>query len=435
MAWDGFLNDKLKQKNYTYRSDAKRDILNAIRSYEDLHPEENVYVNEETQKQTAILCLTGTIPVSYKGSSYNIPIMIQILHAHPHKAPLVYVRPTSTMVIKPSRHVDDKGRVYLPFLTEWENQGSKVGLIELIKQLQIIFGQVPPVYAKSSQPPPIPSHHRPYPTPYPSSHPTGQPGGYVPHGGMPMPYPTNQTSHHQGYPSSHHTSYPQASTGQYTPHTGTTPYPVSNPYPAPAPVSANQYPSARNTTPYPVTSTATSQNEVQRQGSVIDEQMVRMSLLSTAEDKLKQRIREVFEMGRIEQDQLVLTKVQLESGNKQLTSMIQGMKDEQANLEANISLLEQKNEEIDNTLQKMEADSESMNVDETVVTTTPIHSQILDLFAEESAIEDTLYYLTEGLRREVVELDVFLKSVRKMSRRQFMLRATLLKAREVAGLR
>ena len=114
--------------------------------------------------------------------------------------------------------------------------------------------------------------------------------------------------------------------------------------------------------------------------------------------------------------------------------MIQSMKEEKANLEANISLLEQKNTEMDATIAKMETDSANMNIDEAVVTTMPIHAQILDLYAEESAIEDTLYYLTEGLRREVVELDVFLKSVRKMSRKQFMLRATLLKAREVAGL-
>jgi len=428
MAWDGFLNEKLKIRNYHYRNDAKRDILNAIRAYEDLHPEESQFVSDETGIQTTILCLVGTIPVSYKGSSYNIPILIQLLHGHPHQAPLVFVKPTSTMVIKPSRHVDDKGRVYLPLLTEWQKQGPKASLNELIKNLQGIFSQVPPVYAKSAQPP---SPLRPsYPTPYPTSQPGG---GYVPHGGMSMPHAAQQPSHHLGYPRIQ-TPYPQTSAGQYPAHTGST-YPVQSnscPYPVPTPVNANQVPPTQNVAPYPNTST---QNEVQRQGSVIDEKMVRMSLLTTAEDKLKQRIREVFEMGRIEQDQLQVTKVQLESGNKELNFMIQAMKDEKANLEANISVLEQKNEELDSTLQKMEEDSENMNIDETVVTTTPIHAQILDLFAEESAIEDTLYYLTEGLRREVVELDVFLKSVRKMSRKQFMLRATLLKARDVAGLR
>lgn len=435
-SWDRFLDDKLRSRNYSYRNDAKRDILNAIRQYEDLHPEESTYVNEESHKQLTIIALVGTIPVSYKGSSYNIPIMIQLLHGFPHQPPLVFVRPTSTMVIKPSRHVDEKGRVYLPLLTEWQNQGNKVGLIELIRQLQVIFGQAPPVYAKTSQPapPPRPS----YPTPYPSGGQPGGGGGYVPHGGMPM---AHQQPRHQGYqppyPQPNSTPYPTTQSGRSSyPGGSNPPYPNQGGSRPPAPYPGNQpFPNSQNITPYPAPAPATTeQNDLQRQNSVIDEKMVRMSLLSTAEDKLKQRIREVFEMGRIEQEQLQITKVQLESGNRELTTMVQQMKDEKSNLEANISLLEQKNEEIDTTLAKMESDSENMNIDEAVVTTMPIHSQILDLYAEESAIEDTLYYLAEGLRREVVELDVFLKSVRKMSRKQFMLRATLLKAREVAGL-
>lgn len=460
MSWDGYLNDKLKTRHYQYRMDAKKDILNTIRAYGDLHPEESLYFNEETNKQFNILCLTGTIPVSYKGSSYNIPILIQLLHSHPHQAPLVFVKPTSTMVIKPSRHVDEKGRVYLPMLTEWQqqNMGNKGGMIDLIKQLQIIFGQTPPVYAKSAQQPQtqqqqIPPHRPTFPTPYPAG---GQSGGHVPHGGMPMPqpsmYPSSQRSQFpQGYGVSGSTPYPSGNTpypSGNTPYpSGNTPYPSggSNPPPYPAATSMNSGP-VSNQSPYPSTSSQLQQNHlqqqqqqqtnnVQRQDSAIDEQMVRMSLLSTAEDKLKQRIQEVFEMARIEQENLQMTKVKLESGGTKLTSMMHEMREEKANLEANISLLEQKNSEIDDLLEKMESDSANMNIDETIVTTNPIHAQILDLYAEESAIEDTLYYLTEGLRREVVPLTEFLKSVRKLSRKQFMLRATLIKAREVAGLR
>lgn len=428
MAWDGFLNDKLKQRQYQYRNEAKRDIVNVLKIYPDLRPEESVYVGEDG-KQTTLVCLSGTIPVHYKGTSYNIPIQVWLLHGHPHQAPLVYVKPTSTMVVKPNRNVDLQGRVYLPFLTSWsQNQANKSDLIQLVQELQIIFGQVSPVYAKSAQqPPPRP----PYPSPYPNNQP-------VPHGGMGMPQPGGYASSyptsHPGYPTSHGTPYPSASTTPYTAHTTSgysTAYSMPG-NPTPYPSATTAYP-ATTVTPYPV---ATVQSQVpSRQGSVIDERTVRMSLLTTAEDKLKQRIREVFEMGRIEQDQLQITKTELESGNKALNALIRGMNNEKANLEANISLLDQKNKEINDMVQKLQDDSENMNIDEAVVTTTPLYNQILDLFAEESAIEDALYYLSEGLRREAVELDVFLKSVRKMSRRQFMLRATLLKARETAGLR
>ena len=35
--------------------------------------------------------------------------------------------------------------------------------------------------------------------------------------------------------------------------------------------------------------------------------------------------------------------------------------------------------------------------------------RILQLYAEENAIDDTIYYLGEALRKEVIELEVFLK--------------------------
>ena len=35
--------------------------------------------------------------------------------------------------------------------------------------------------------------------------------------------------------------------------------------------------------------------------------------------------------------------------------------------------------------------------------------RILRLYAEENAIDDTIYYLGEALRKGIIELDVFLK--------------------------
>ncbi|GFO14981.1 tumor susceptibility gene 101 protein, partial [Plakobranchus ocellatus] len=59
---------------------------------------------------------------------------------------------------------------------------------------------------------------------------------------------------------------------------------------------------------------------------------------------------------------------------------------------------------------------------------------LVDAFAEEQAIEDAIYYLGEALRKNVIELESFLKRVRELSRKQFMLRATIQKCREKAGL-
>ena len=60
--------------------------------------------------------------------------------------------------------------------------------------------------------------------------------------------------------------------------------------------------------------------------------------------------------------------------------------------------------------------------------------RLLNAYAEQAATEDAIYYLGEGLRRGVIELDVFLKHVRSLSRKQFMLRALMERCRQQAGL-
>ena len=67
-----------------------------------------------------MICLSGTIPMPYKGNTYNIPVNIWIHSDYPNQAPIVLVTPTKDMQIKPSKIVDGNGRVYLPYLHEWK---------------------------------------------------------------------------------------------------------------------------------------------------------------------------------------------------------------------------------------------------------------------------------------------------------------------------
>ena len=60
--------------------------------------------------------------------------------------------------------------------------------------------------------------------------------------------------------------------------------------------------------------------------------------------------------------------------------------------------------------------------------------RLINAYAEEAAIEDAIYYMGEALRSGVIDLEVFLKQVRQLARKQFMLRALMQKCREKAGL-
>lgn len=60
--------------------------------------------------------------------------------------------------------------------------------------------------------------------------------------------------------------------------------------------------------------------------------------------------------------------------------------------------------------------------------------RILELTADDAAIDDLLYQLSLALYSERITLDAFLKHVRSLGREQFMRRALLRRCRDVAGL-
>ena len=137
----------------------RKDGVSLAQSYASLRPNANEYFSPDGTV-TTLLTFTGTVPVFYKGVSYNIPVELYVPAMYPSRPPIVYVRPTSTMSIKPShKHVDAEGMVYMPYLHEWNPQTFH--LIGLCQNLSAVFAADPPVFAKSSAgtlpPPPAPA--------------------------------------------------------------------------------------------------------------------------------------------------------------------------------------------------------------------------------------------------------------------------------------
>ncbi len=95
------------------------------------------------------MSLQGTIPVPFRGTNYNIPVHIWVLDTHPLHAPMCFVTPTPDMQIRVSRHVDHNGRVYLPYLHEWNEANSD--LLGLIQICIITFGEQPPLFTRTQQ--------------------------------------------------------------------------------------------------------------------------------------------------------------------------------------------------------------------------------------------------------------------------------------------
>ncbi|XP_041585692.1 ubiquitin-conjugating enzyme E2 variant 3 isoform X3 [Vulpes lagopus] len=98
--------------------------------------------------QKDLLNFTGTIPVMYQGNTYNIPIRLWILDSHPFAPPICFLKPTANMGISVGKHVDAKGRIYLPYLQNWSHPKSVI--VGLIKEMIAKFQEELPLYSLSS---------------------------------------------------------------------------------------------------------------------------------------------------------------------------------------------------------------------------------------------------------------------------------------------
>lgn len=381
------VHNGLMRANYRNIKGSKQDILNALNHYRGLEPKlEKFTFNDGRSRE--LVCLKGTIPVPYRGNTYNIPVAFWILDTHPVHAPVCYIVPTPDMQIKVSSNVDHNGKIYLPYLHEWKEGSSDI--LGLIQICIIVFGDQPPVFARQPgqpQPPPVPSIPR-----YPPA------GNY----GTPYPPTSSTTPYPPAYPP------PQSNYMPAGPQYGNMQQPQQPPYP---PAFPN--PDATGT---------------------IQQEHLNASLRSAVEDKVRRCLREEFSTKQVEMMSLSRVKDELTAGQDRLSRAVDTLDKELSDLQCVCQELTEEQERLEKTLHSLESAGEEVDPDEAIAPATPLHKQLVNSYAEEAAIEDAIYYLGEALRQGVIDCDNFLKHVRKLSRRQFILRATMNKCRQTAGL-
>ena len=115
-----------------------------------LRPTTEPLLNNDGTSTPPVLVLSGTLPMTYRGVTYNIPIDIFLPPPYPLRPPTVFVRPVSSMAIRENhRHVGLDGQVYLPYLHEWRPNTHE--LCELAVWMSSTFGSDPPCYAKPTK--------------------------------------------------------------------------------------------------------------------------------------------------------------------------------------------------------------------------------------------------------------------------------------------
>lgn len=162
--------------------------------------------------------------------------------------------------------------------------------------------------------------------------------------------------------------------------------------------------------------------ESQRQEQVRDDvqQKIHSYLLSYADSAKSNLTADWFD-----QQQLKQTKARIDEELKDLVNR-------KAELETAVATVDDKTREIEEWLTESKGtEQKEPDVDEVCQPINRLHSQLLNLSAENAALTDTLYFLDRGMYMGQIDCPTHLKMVRTLAKRQFLVRAHLIKLNQV----
>ncbi|XP_051990894.1 tumor susceptibility gene 101 protein-like [Xyrauchen texanus] len=135
----------LVECNYCYPNEVLDDIKAVSTDFPDLqlYMDFSYFPNNDKRK---LVHLDGTVPVTYEGNNYNIPVCIWIHETHPKNPPRCNVCLSPSMVINAkSNDVDAHGRVLLNCLSNWKIGWSNLSIV--LEEMVAAFQRETPLFA------------------------------------------------------------------------------------------------------------------------------------------------------------------------------------------------------------------------------------------------------------------------------------------------
>ena len=99
----------------------KSDVYSA-RTLMSLQSIANTCIAFDDGRTQLLLCVHGLLPISFRNTSYNIPVAVWITRDYPKQPPITFVVPTNDMLVKPGKYLDVSGRCNIDYLQHWERK-------------------------------------------------------------------------------------------------------------------------------------------------------------------------------------------------------------------------------------------------------------------------------------------------------------------------
>uniref|UniRef100_A0A7N0T5P8 Uncharacterized protein n=1 Tax=Kalanchoe fedtschenkoi TaxID=63787 RepID=A0A7N0T5P8_KALFE len=372
-----FLSNVLSQRgpsSLPYSEDVKRlirhHLVTLAEAIPSIQPRTATYTHNDG-RTVNLLQAYGTVPMDYMGVTYQIPIIVWLVETYPRHPPCVYVNPTREMVIKrPHPFVNPNGAVSVPYLQNWIYPSSN--LLDLCRNLGQLFGRDPPLYSQRRVSP------------------STNPG-------------IGSTASQQSFNSNAVSSGPrvyQTTPSPYGPAAGDT----------------------RLSQPQQV-QRADDPAEVFRRNAI--NKLVEMSHkdISSLSKSREGEIEGLFNAQGV-----------LRQREGHLARGVGELLNEKEGLEQQLQMILMNAEMVEAWLRENQGKVRNVgnvDVDDVIYPCDPLSKQLIETYSSDLAIEDAIYSLDKALQDGAVSFDQYLRTVRSLSREQFVHRATIAKIKSV----
>ena len=377
-----------------------RDASSLLKSSVGIHLIPGIAKLVENDGNTShCLVMQGTIAIFFRANTYQLLVDIFLPPGYPIRPPVSYIRLTDNMYLKENHeHVGSDGMVYMPYLHEWNPRDHT--LIEMVVAMSSIFSADPPVFTRST---PAPAPPPPPPPPPPPS--TSQ-------NNLPPPPAYSDA----GFDSSHVTQQQSAESERFIREHAEA-------------ILASEAEEA-NRVAEAARKAAEAEEERRRQVAAQKEweEQKTEEIRSQVKEKLRKHLMELSNQTRQHVENDWRDQHKLERAKETIAEEIEFLEKSKTSLEQSISITEEKTTEIEQWLEESkELKTNEVSVDDLVQPSSKLHAQMLELSAENAALTDALYFLDRGFYMGQMDCTTHLKSVRKLAKRQFLVRAHLIK--------
>lgn len=358
-----------------------------------------------------VLVLQGTIAIHFRGQTYQILMDQYLPPGYPGRPPVPYVRLAPDMYLKENhQHVGSDGQVYLPYLNQW--RANTHNLIELVVAMSSVFSADPPVFTRraGSRPPP-PRPDTDFATPMDV---VAAAGGAMLSDEEAIAAVEAQEAMERAEAEKRQREEEQRRLDEEREN-----------------IRVIEQQQQRLLAEERETLRAL---EKQQQWERERTERVRVQVTAKIRHHLQERARQTHQKIAVD---LAREHAQLQLAQEhKIKASISALKEQNATLEHELAIAEEAKVDIELWVDEMTAlqqgpqDGSSqpeISIDEKVHPERPLHAQMMELSAENAAITDALYFVDQAMHQGSLPCEVHLRQVRQLAKRQFLVRAHLLK--------